>query len=96
MVLNVFNIKHSKDGVFFELLHHGTVHLVLLSFFQHSHFTTPQIHIYGWKVRLYNQSYRNKKWYPHSLCPEKHHCWSFHTYSVHVYGHVGDCTFLTH
>ena len=60
MVLNVFNIKHSKDGVFFELLPHGTVHLVLLNFFQHSHFTTPQIYIYGWKVRLYNQSYRNK------------------------------------
>ena len=35
------------------------------------------------------------KWNPHSLCPEKHHCWSFHTYSVCVYGCVSDCTFLT-
>ena len=35
------------------------------------------------------------KWNPHSLCPEKHHCWSFHTYSVCVYGHASDCTFLT-
>ena len=32
---------------------------------------------------------------PTSFCPEKHHCWSFHTYSVRVYGCVSDCTFLT-
>ena len=35
------------------------------------------------------------KWNPHSLCPEKHHSLSFHTYSVCVYGCVSDCTFLT-
>ena len=47
----------------------------------------PNIYL-GWKARLHNQRYRNYHY------PEKHHCWSFHTYSVRVYERVSDCTFF--